>query len=54
MVDLLWVFLGIQYFNGEGVRQDRSKALSLYGKDCDLKKLEGCERYAKLKYIGVK
>ena len=46
--------LGVMYENGDGVRQDKSKALNLYWKACDLKHQRGCENYAKLKNNGVK
>jgi TPR repeat protein len=42
------------YEYGETVRQDKSKALSFYGKACDLKIQLGCKNYANLKKSGVK
>ena len=45
--------LGTMYDKGEGVRLDKSNALSLFGKACDLKVQIGCENYAKLKSSGI-
>jgi TPR repeat protein len=42
------------YYNGEGVKQDKSRALALYGKACDMKAEQGCSNYAKLKNQGVR
>jgi TPR repeat protein len=42
------------YTNGEGVRQNKSKALELFGKACDLKNELGCNNYANLKNQGVR
>jgi TPR repeat protein len=42
------------YSTGEGVRQDKSKALQLYGKACDMKNEVGCKNYAILKNQGIK
>jgi TPR repeat protein len=41
------------YLNGDGVRQDKSKALQLIGLACDLKLQKGCESYARLKNQGI-
>jgi len=41
--------LGIAYQAGLGVRQNNAEALKYFGKACDLKDEEGCEKYAKLK-----
>ena len=46
--------LGFMYDNGEGVRQDDSRALQLFGKACDLKDEDGCKNYAILKNRGVR
>jgi TPR repeat protein len=46
--------LGVSYNNGEGVRQDKSKALELFGKGCDLKNELGCKNYAILKNQGAR
>jgi TPR repeat protein len=42
------------YANGEAVRQDKSRALALFGKACDMKAEQGCSNYAKLKNQGVR
>jgi TPR repeat protein len=42
------------YTNGEGVRQNKSKALELFGKACDLSNEAGCRNYAILKNQGVR
>ena len=41
--------LANHYFNGWGVRQDKSKALQYYKKACDLGNKDGCENYQRLK-----
>ncbi len=46
--------LGSMYLNGDGVRQDKSKALQLFGKACDMKDEDGCKNYAILKNQGIK
>ena len=46
--------LGVMYFSGDGVLQDKSKALALFSKACDLKDEHGCENYAVLKNQGVR
>jgi len=34
---------------GEGVRQDRNRAMELFGKACDLREERGCKEYARMK-----
>jgi TPR repeat protein len=46
--------LAVMYTNGEGVRQNKSKALELFGKACDLSNESGCKNYAILKNQGVR
>ena len=46
--------LGSMYLNGDGVRQDKSKALQLFGKACDMKNEGSCKNYAILKNQGIK
>ena len=41
--NLAWLY---QY--GKGVRQNKTEALSYYGKACDLKDQDACDAYAKL------
>jgi TPR repeat protein len=42
------------YADGDGVKQDKSRALALFGKACDMKEELGCSNYAKLKNQGVR
>jgi TPR repeat protein len=41
--------LGAMYSSGDGVPQDKTKALALYGKACNLKDEQGCKNHAALK-----
>jgi TPR repeat protein len=34
------------YKNGDGVPQDKTKALELYDKACNLKREQGCKKHA--------
>jgi len=47
-------FLGKIYYNGELVRQDRSKAKHYYGLACDGGIKEGCKQYRVLNELGIK
>lgn len=44
--------LGVRYEEGEGVKQNKSKAKELYGKACDMKLQLGCEEYKRLNEAG--
>lgn len=39
------VNLGVMYEDGQGVKQDYSKAKELFGKACDMKLQLGCDAY---------
>ena len=43
--------LGILYYNGLGVRQNKSLAKEYFGKVCDLGEQKGCDAY---KMLNVK
>ena len=43
---------GESYYYGEGVKLDKKRALTLFGKACDLKEEQGCKNYATLKGQG--
>jgi TPR repeat protein len=40
------------YFNGEGIRQDKSTAKEFFGKACDGGMQDGCKNYRKLNEQG--
>ncbi len=42
------LLLGRQLENGEGVRQDLSRAKEMYGRACDMGDQNGCDNYARL------
>lgn len=44
--------LGVAYANGEGVKQDKSKAKALFGKACDGGSQKGCGYYKILNEEG--
>ncbi len=44
--------LGHLYYNGQGLRQDKSRAKEYYGKACDLGHQPGCDNYKKLNEQG--
>lgn len=44
--------LGVFYDNGEGVRQNYTKAKELFGRVCDAGHQDGCDRYKKLNEKG--
>ncbi len=46
-------YLGLMYYNGYGVRQDKSKAKNLYGVACDGGVQESCNNYRILNEQGV-
>ena len=45
--------LATMYDNGDGVSMNLSKALSFFGKACDLKMQDACKSYAQMKRNGV-
>ena len=47
------VDLGLMYYNGEGVKQDKSKAKKLFGDACDMGYQGGCDAYRELNEAGV-
>jgi len=46
--------LGMIYYNGKGVRHDKSKAKELFGKSCDNGYQKGCDNYRILNEQGIK
>lgn len=44
--------LGVLYYNGQGVRQDKSKSKKYYDKACELGNIAGCAMYEKLDKQG--
>lgn len=45
--------LGLQYFNGDGIRQDKSEAKEAFGRACDFGHKDGCENYKILNEQGI-
>ena len=45
--------LGLIYYNGDGVRQDKVKAKELFGKACDGGYMNGCKNYKTLNKAGI-
>ena len=43
-------FMGVQYEEGVGLRQDARKAKEYYGKACDLGYQDGCDEYKRLNH----
>lgn len=44
--------IGVYYAEGKGVKQDFSKAKSLFGKVCDSGNQDGCDQYKRLNEKG--
>jgi len=46
--------LGVLYYNGQGIRQNKSKAKELFGKACDGGHQNGCKNYKILNEQGIR